>query len=98
MGEDLIKHMLEQSPIAAAIALPLFYFLQWLRSKIVEPIASRIVTHIDTLDEQTEKQTETLGKLELCMSNMQRVQQEHLGICRTGSHEPSVRKPVNGGG
>lgn len=90
--------MLEQSPIAAAIALPLFYFLQWLRSKIIEPIAIRTVAHIDRLDQQTEKQTETLSKLELCMTTMQRVQQEHLGICRTGSHDISVRKPANGGG
>lgn len=91
MGEDLIQKLVANSPMAAAIAIPLFYFLQWLRTRIIEPMYIRHIAHIDKIDEQSEKQTETLGKLETCMTTMQRVQQEHLVICRSGPEHDQKR-------
>lgn len=82
--DELISQIGRQAPVAAAVLAALIYAFRWFATRIAEPLAARHVQHIDKAEEQLEKQTETLGKLEVCMTQMQRNQQEHIEICRGG--------------
>lgn len=80
--DELLQRIIAQSPIAAAIAIPLFYFLRWLMTQIIEPMYRRHILHIDKAEEQMEKQTECLTGVKSCMDRMQANQEEHMDICR----------------
>ena len=89
--DELISQLGRQAPVAAAVLASLIYAFRWFATRIAEPLYVRHVQHIDKAEEQMERQTETLGKLENCMDQMRKNQEAHIEICR-GSHSRE-RKP-----
>lgn len=86
--------LLTQAPVAGGVVLGIVMAARMLISKIGEPAVKRHFEHLDKNEVHMEKQTEALNSVKNCLDGMQRQQAEHIQICRTGSHDPTVRKPA----
>lgn len=96
--EELISKLAVQAPVAAAMLAGIVWAAKVFISEMGKPAMQRHFEHLDKNEAHMEKQTQALGEINNCLQGVQKQQAEHIQICRTGSFESSVRKPVNGGG
>lgn len=90
--EELLKHLGDQSPLIAIMVA----FGIWIMRSVVQPLTARHIQFMDTFEERDREKTEMLGSMAGNITEFRRTQNEHLEICRSGTHTKliPVNKPV----
>lgn len=88
--EELLKHLGDQSPLIAICVA----FGVWVMRSVVQPLTARHIQFMDTFENRDREKTEIIGSLSNNLIEFRKTQEEHLEICRSGTHPRAIHKTV----
>ena len=84
--EEILKSLGDQSPMLALFIA----FGVWTMRTVIQPLAARQMQFMDTLEIRDREKTESLGSIGNNLVELRKRQDEHLEICRSGTHPSPI--------